>query len=728
MALPFLPGNSFNPNLGRDKFHKPQQFDYVNDAPMNTGDDKKYKPNHSNIPRGSGAMAPSWVAFDKQVLRFDGYYKEAVVERASENYRVHLVRLFFYLEDDTIQIVANTTPNSGIPQGTILRRSRVNRAAPQDASYYTVEDLNVGVELEIYGKVFKLCDCDQFTRNFLRKLGVRVGEPCEDVPKDPYTQHRSAEQEAMQPLRPYERIDKLGQYLEHSGHVLRFYLLWDDTAELCGDLREFVLHYFLQDDDIEVKEVIPENAGRDTVPIFLNKSKLPKSVGGMPLPGKRADRTVLNVFGPMGRGGRYILDSLKSGALDQQFYTDADLSVGSLINIWGRKMLICDCDEFTRQYYKTKYGTIFEPMKVDRPSFPAPPREVPIYNGFGSYEDSLGNCDSLIPKPPRKDFMKFMEKDRNGLESNILRFAAVLTNKNKLDRDRRFIVSYFLSDDTMSVFEPLRHNSGVTPGKFMERARQEKPGQPKHDSRTPDFFVSTDLFVGSTLVIQDFPFFLVDADEYTYSYMEKHADYWPQANIDLVLYKLKGVIGSASAAQLKGSFSNVDNQGTVSYENFRQSMMAVTGSMMTEAEIITLARYYGGKPEDDIPLDVLRSSVQESLRRANFENFNDLRKALMLRDPEKTGFLHAADVRKTALAMHINIQNDLLSHFIARLGAPTGQVDYSRFLNEINWRDNPGCIPSSTTVPIRFDAQWTGTSDKDTLKKVSLTTLVNDLF
>jgi len=39
-------------------------------------------------------------------------------------------------------------------------------------------------------------------------------------------------------------------------------------------------------------------------------------------------------------------------------------------------------------------------------------RSMPPYNGFGSEEDSLCNCLSLIPKPPKRDFIKFMEKDR----------------------------------------------------------------------------------------------------------------------------------------------------------------------------------------------------------------------------------------------------------------------------------------------------------------------------
>ena len=71
------------------------------------------------------------------------------------------------------------------------------------------------------------------------------------------------------------------------------------------------LHYFLADDTIEVVEKIPPNCGRDAVPMFLRRSKLSKALVPLKQPGVVANRTVLNVFGPTGRGGRYILDSLK---------------------------------------------------------------------------------------------------------------------------------------------------------------------------------------------------------------------------------------------------------------------------------------------------------------------------------------------------------------------------------------------------------------------------------
>lgn len=48
----------------------------------------------------------------------------------------------------------------------------------------------------------------------------------------------------MQPLRPYERMDSLKQFLDHDRHVLRFNCYWDDTDSMFGDSREMV-RFFL---------------------------------------------------------------------------------------------------------------------------------------------------------------------------------------------------------------------------------------------------------------------------------------------------------------------------------------------------------------------------------------------------------------------------------------------------------------------------------------------------
>ena len=85
-----------------------------------------------------------------------------------------------------------------------------------------------------------------------------------------------------------------------------------------GDPREMELHYFLADDTIEIVEKIHPNSGRDAVSMFLRRAPLPKMTLPVNQPGVQSKRTVLNVFGPMGHGGRYVLDSLKVNIYMQQ--------------------------------------------------------------------------------------------------------------------------------------------------------------------------------------------------------------------------------------------------------------------------------------------------------------------------------------------------------------------------------------------------------------------------
>ena len=63
------------------------------------------------------SLSPAWVAYDRQVLSFTGYFQEAVHEKNDEQYRIRKVNIFFYLEDDSVQVNEPPVENSGIPQG-----------------------------------------------------------------------------------------------------------------------------------------------------------------------------------------------------------------------------------------------------------------------------------------------------------------------------------------------------------------------------------------------------------------------------------------------------------------------------------------------------------------------------------------------------------------------------------------------------------------------------------
>ncbi|KFU84097.1 EF-hand domain-containing family member C2, partial [Chaetura pelagica] len=728
---------------GKEKFQKSQHWGFCNNVAMLVAEDKpgvggeplpgqKLKPKYSVFPEGMGNDAPAWVAFDKQVLSFDAYFEDEVPDKNQEPYRIRYCKIYFYLEDDTIQVLEPRMKNSGINQGTILRRHRVPLPPPREDEFYTIDHFNINTEIVFYARIYKIIDCDQFTKNFLRKMGIKLNPPA-GHPDDPYTKKRQKILESMNPLRPYERFDTLKQFLEHDKRVLRFFCVWDDPESMFHDPRELVLHYYLSDDTIDIKEIVPINSGRDTVPLFLRRDKLPKHAPvGLFQPGTITRQTVLNVFGnAIGGKSRYLIDNWKTGAVHQEFYKDSDLKIGAVINVWGRKIILCDCDEFTKEHYRTKYGIVdFTPVPYKAPPPPPKPEKTfPPYTGFGSEEDSLCSCMNLILKPPQKDVKKFMEKDRSGMESNILRFVAKLSTDSHVDKDRKFIISYFLSDDTISVFELTQENTGIAGGKFLERGRIKKPGQELFKSEPSEYFKAQNLFVGATVCFHGHNFLLVDADEYTFKYMEKNANEFPMAHIGVVLKKLKD-IAEPRSREIRQAFAATDSEHTkvLNYELFRNLIVSITDGAFSEHEIITLGRYYGVRDEYELDCHFLLAVAQEQLKKNNFENFEQLSAVFMYNDREKCGVLPRETCRTICKSFKLPLTDDDLQGLLTMFEDDRKQVEYNKLVDGLNWRKNQ--IPAFQTIklPLKNEEQRSRHPPSLPVKGIKYLPLLDDLF
>lgn len=87
-----------------------------------------------------------------------------------------------------------------------------------DANFYDIIDFNIGREVELYGRVFKITDCDKFTRTFLNRCGISVPDPIV-TPADPYTELRTHDKDAYQPKKPNRTKDSLGKFLENDRKV-----------------------------------------------------------------------------------------------------------------------------------------------------------------------------------------------------------------------------------------------------------------------------------------------------------------------------------------------------------------------------------------------------------------------------------------------------------------------------------------------------------------------------
>ncbi|XP_034429183.1 EF-hand domain-containing family member C2 [Hippoglossus hippoglossus] len=703
MSLPFLPGTSNNKQLGKKRFHKSQHFDYTNGLPMMVGYEKpgiggelligqKFKPNWSGYPSREGNDLASWVAFDKQVLCFEAYFEEAVHGVQGEMNKVRECKIYFYLEDDTMQVVEPNLKYTALPQGIFIGRQRVPLPPPDDDQFYSAFHFNINQQMVLFSRTFTVTSCDSFTRNFLSKLGVILNEPA-TVPEDPYSKLRE-QIETMNPYRPLERHDTLKQFLDYDRQVLRFRCFWDDTESMFGDTQDFTLHYFLSDDTIEILGVPVPNSGRDNTPKFLRRCKLPKhGPAHMKLPGHVTDRTMLNVIDSKSRGQRFILDSTKAGAFHEEFYKDIDLTVGGEVNVFGRRFLLIDSDDFTKYYYRSKYGIEdVPPIQPRAPPAPKPPRLMPPYNGFGSEEDSLSFCRGLLPKPPQKDFQKFMQKD-----SKVLTFHAKIVTSDPVDSERLFIIAFFLIDDSINVYEPQQRNSGVLGGRFLERVRVKKPGQELFQSEPPQYFEAQDLYVGASVCINNQNFRLLDADEYTFSYMEQHPEEFPKANVGNILSKLRSYPEEKlSEMRMLLTLGDPGNTGFVSYESL-SGLLVKLDCDLSEHEMLVLGRTFCVHEQPEADGRLMLAVIQDLLRKKNFDAFSEMTNSLVYRDRQKTGRLSTKETRSICKGSRLPLPESLLGGLLSSF-ADGDEIDYLALMSGINWVENPAppVVPDDT--------------------------------
>ena len=111
-----------------------------------------------------------------------------------------------------------------------------------------------------------------------------------------------------------------------------------------------------------------------------------------------------------------------------------------------------------------------------------------------------------------------------------MRFEARLETEDPVDAERSFVVSFFLSDDSILIFEKAIPNSGMKGGKFLERMKLKLPDGSR-------YYRETDLYIGAHLALGGHPMVLTEADAYCYNYMAVH-DGFPFSHVELVIEQL----------------------------------------------------------------------------------------------------------------------------------------------------------------------------------------------
>jgi len=329
-------------------------------------------------------------------------------------------------------------------------------------------DFEIGKTTEIHGKTVMIYDVDQYTRDFYVTIGtpqpLKTTQLVDNFKKYVTPKFHNKEWNGLNSSVLNGRVPSQKQFLNLDRKVLRFYVFSDIP---------YIMHYYLADDTMEIREINYANSGKDPFPLLLKRTRFPK---------------------------QFALQQPGHSQVDA-FIKDSDLRPGMTLEVFGRAFKIHGCDPFTQSHFWKLYGIDF-PLDDGLEKGQGKERGlvIPPYNGFGDEEDSLGNVYRLVPKPPKKDYFKWVD---NQIQ---LKLTAKLNTTNPEDVDRRFIITFYLNDDTVMVYEPQQRNSGIVSGKFLEKLKYKNP------RNGDNFFEPADFIVGRDVLINSYDFHILGCD------------------------------------------------------------------------------------------------------------------------------------------------------------------------------------------------------------------------
>jgi hypothetical protein len=549
-------------------------------------------------------------------LHFFAYWKESVYE-GLEQFRIRLVNIFYVVEDGSIFITEKKQANAGLPQGTFLKKHRIPKP---EGGVYTLEDLQIGADINVYGRVFHITGAEPITRQWLTERGVQVG-PDEASPQDDFSKTHAlkagkSHKIGKTPMKKYMEAMrgkavgctvKLGDFLKADRKVLRFYAVWDDTASLFGDQNKYIIHFFLADSTVEILEVRGANSGKAPFPYMLRRRRLP------------LDHATDLGF----RGDEEQKDA---------YYTAAHFKVGARLVVYGKELLVYGADASTKEWYIKEFGMTeadFTPVPIDDgKKGPLPTPKPPPYMGglstFGGEEDSLQSCLSLHPKAVRAPVT---EKQ---LQNNILRFIAELDTEKPEDVDRRFVIAYYCADDTCSIYETAQKNSGIIPGKFLRRGK------------CP--YEASAFGIGCKVTLNKYTFRVLDMDRFTEEFVMGKPREFPWADIKRTLKTMHTMIRQRDTE--RGFFQAIDydNSGSITIDEIRQYVKAVMNQVMTDAELMTLMRFFDSNKDGKISFNEIRAWLQ-----SDPETWTPIQAGMRIADVKY--FKAATDAEKALLAV-----------------------------------------------------------------------------
>jgi len=176
------------------------------------------------------------------------------------------------------------------------------------------------------------------------------------------------------------------------------------------------------------------------------------------------------------------------------------------------------------------------------------------------------------------------------------------------DVDRKFVITYYMADDMIAVFEDVPRNSGRMPGKFLRRMKLRNPA-------TGNFFMPEDFKTGTIVNINNFRFFIEGMDVFTQRFTVDVKDVLlrlHQSFINLVTDERGEVAGNRRVREVKAIFNSVDkdSSGFITLPELREHIKTALREKMEEKEIVAAMAFFDSDRDGRISLNEFKLWLQ----------------------------------------------------------------------------------------------------------------------
>lgn len=389
------------------------------------------------MPSSYEPFVPAWIKYQNVVLCFN-----AICGRGKDEDTVRddalsfAVRIVYHLYDSTFEVLYD----DGDWKGRVFIKRYTNHSdveQPCVKGSFDPFKIQIGDCVEICGRPFTIIDADQRTREFRGDNGCPVMAPLVQSvqEKDPTWPKQTCGEKITSYLtctrQTLHRVP-----FDWNGVVLRFWATCED--EEVEEESRYLIHYHPEDSSIELRKFV--DSGQSKTCRYLSRTTLVDPVTSM----------------------IHAADTMVGGPLQLQ-----DVLVGRRVTICGKQFFVFKTDESSLQWLRQNVPNLAEDIhkeiSMTDEHAVRDTRQSKQHNKSSQSEQAEDNQDqSSHPAPPGVNAMQFLAQFSTEKSSRRV---------SHVDKERKFVITVHCSDETVSIREMHRPNSGTIAGKFLERQR-----------------------------------------------------------------------------------------------------------------------------------------------------------------------------------------------------------------------------------------------------------------